>query len=100
MAAQLVRVDRKGGNGDRILEMKCAWAAVVVQAVGDVDVLLELEQNYAASDCMNCPCRDEEVVAWANRPPRDEIGERSVECCLSKFVRRQLGFEPQGHFGI
>ena len=69
MLSKLVRVNSAMRNGDRVVEVKIARTPVIVEAVGDVDVLLEFEQFQAAADRVDRPGRDIEEVTAPNIPP-------------------------------
>ncbi len=66
-------------HADALLEMQLARAAVVVEAVGDVGVLLDLDDRAAAADRMHRVGRDVEEVAGPDRVPHEHVLDRAVE---------------------
>ena len=63
-AARRLPCSMRLATGDRqpVIEMKFAWAAVVVQAVGNVGVLLDLAQHQPGADGMDGARRKEKCV--------------------------------------
>src|SRR6476469_10374565 len=79
MLSETGRVGHPARYLDAIVEVQLARAAVVVEAVGEVDVLLEFQQRYAAADCVDGAGRHEEQVAAANWFPIHQVLDRSIE---------------------
>ena len=62
-----------------LVEMQLARAAVVVEPVGDVRVLLDLDERAAAADRVDGVRRDVEEVARRDRVPVEHVLDRAVE---------------------
>jgi len=73
---------------DGLLDVQLARAAVVIEAVGDVHVLLEFEQGEPAADCVDRARRDEDEIAGADRAPVDQLLDRPVACGGAELVAR------------
>src|SRR5260221_12000861 len=82
--------------------MQLAWAAVVVEPIGDVGVLLELQERNAAADRVDRTRRHHEEVSGANRPPVHQLLDRAIERSGAELGRRNgvLQSETEGRAGF
>jgi hypothetical protein len=73
MTRERRRIGRQTGYGDRILDMKLAPSAIIVEAVRRVRVLLNLDQRQPAADRVDGARRDIIEVASADRAPVEQL---------------------------
>ena len=96
--------EREGGPGrrrpgagvrhrHRLVEMELARAAVIVEPVGEVDILLDLDQRDAAADGVDRAGGRIEEVALRRRPPIEQAFDAAVERGLAE--RRPGNFAGQ-----
>ena len=87
---------------DRLVEMQLARPAVVVKAVGDVGILLDLDQAQPGADRVNGACRNVEEIAWPDRVPFQQPFDAAVKSGLAhgRCVERFAKADTQGRAGF
>ena len=73
--------------------MKLARASEIVEAVGDVAILLHFEEDQPASDRMDSARGRIESVALLHLSPVEHAHDRSVERCGAQLFRRGRAVE-------
>ena len=76
-----------GAGGEAAFEMQLARAAIVIEPVGDVAVLLDLDQTDPGSDRVDRSCRDVEKVAGLDRMPGHQRLNLAVDCGAAHLAR-------------
>ena len=95
MLRERIRIRRRARDSDAVVEMQLARAAVVVEPVGHVGILLEFEQRNAPADRVDRAGRDHEEVAGAHRPPVHQLLDRAIERGGAKLVRRNGALQAE-----
>src|SRR6185369_684268 len=75
-------------DGDAFIQMQLARAAIIVKAIGEIDILLDLDQRQAGANRMNRAGRRIEDIAGFHRLPEQLVLNRSVERRLAKLLTR------------
>jgi hypothetical protein len=73
-------------DGDTIVEVQLTGTAVVVEPIGDIRILLQLEQGQAAADGMDGSRRHQEEIAAGCRTPIDQLLDLSIEGGEPQFL--------------
>src|SRR6185312_10293823 len=82
-------------NAAAIFEMQFPGAAVIIQTVRDVRVLLYLADRYARADRMDCSGRHKNKIALVNGAPVQESFDLAARGNTSQFLRRHRLFETK-----
>ena len=82
--------------------MQFTVAAVIVEPVGQIDILLDLDQRQPAADGMDGAGRRIDEVAGFDRLPVEQMLDRAVQRSSAQFVlaHRLFGAERDGRAGL
>ena len=80
------RVRKGPSRRNTDIQMQLAAPAIIVKAIGDIGVLLHLDDVNARADRMNSSRRDVKEISRINRKPLHQIDDRTVECRLSEHL--------------
>ena len=101
-----------GRNLHGLVQMQFARAAVVVEPIGDVGVLLDFTQREPAADGVNCAGGDEKSVARLHFHPVQQLLDFAAQRCRSQTLaadwfpksdgelRARIGAQDVPHFGF
>ena len=68
-----IGIRRRLRHRDPIIQMKFARSAIIIQPIGNVGILLHLNQSDARADRMDGSCRDVEEVPRLHRLPVHQL---------------------------
>ena len=80
--------------------MQFALPAVVEQAECRVAALLNFGEHDAGADGVDGAGRDEDDVAFRDRAPLDEVGDRAVPDRGAQLLRRELLLQSDGDLRV
>ena len=89
----------EGRHRHGLVEMELAGSAVIVEPVGEVEILLDLDQRDAAADGVDRAGGRIEDVALAHRPPVEQPLDAAVERGGAQRVARDLAGQPEPDHG-
>ena len=79
--------------------MKFSWPPIVIEAVGDIDILLDFSQRDPCANRMNGAGRNEIAVAWRDGLPVDDLLDRTIQRSCAKSFRGHLPLEADTQHG-
>ena len=82
-----VVVRRQGCDGEPVIEMKLPVAAVIIETIGQVEILLHLDEGQTRADCMDGPRRVVDKIAGRGRAPVDALLDRAVTSRAAQRAR-------------
>src|ERR1700687_2037302 len=85
------------GNGDSAIFVQLALPAIVKQTERHVAMLLDLGEHDAGAYGVDRAGGDEDDVAFYDRAPLSEAGNRTVPDRRAQFVWREMSFQSNGN---
>jgi fructokinase len=95
MLRERFSIRRATGHGHGIVEVKLTRPAVIVEPVGDVGVLLELDQRQTAPDRVDRARRNEEEIPRTDGAPIEKVFDRPVKRGAAQFPGRNVALQPK-----